>query len=277
MNAQGKIILKGLCVGGSMLVPGVSGGSMAMILGVYDRLIGAVSNFFQDVRGNALFLGLFSLGGALGLLLFARPLSRLIEAFPKPMLYFFIGAAAGSVPLIFRQARAGRFGWRLIVYPLIGIAAVSLLGRLPVSGGALTGGAAAGPVLAGWDGWGGPLWLTLAGIIAAVALVLPGISVSYLLLVMGLYDKVILAVSQLYLPLLLPLGFGAVLGVVLTTRLLETAMKRYPRATYLTILGFLLGSAASVFPGIPSGAELIVCPLLFLAGFGLILKISAAA
>ena len=105
-----------------------------------------------------------------------------------------------------------------------------------------------------------------------MALVLPGISVSYLLLVMGLYDKVILAVSQLYLPLLLPLGFGAVLGVVLTTRLLETAMKRYPRATYLTILGFLLGSAASVFPGIPSGAELIVCPLLFLAGFGLILR-----
>ena len=69
-----KIFLKGLCVGGTMLVPGVSGGSMAMILGIYDKLITSVSSFFACKKRNALFLLLFALGGGAGMLLFANPL-----------------------------------------------------------------------------------------------------------------------------------------------------------------------------------------------------------
>ncbi|MEA4891642.1 MAG: DUF368 domain-containing protein [Peptococcaceae bacterium] len=272
MNERGKTLLKGLCVGGSMLVPGVSGGSMAMILGIYNRLISAVSTFFRDVRGNAAFLGLFALGALVGLGLFARPLLKLIEIHPLPMRYFFIGAAAGSVPLVFRQARVCRFSWGAVIYPLLGLAVVGLLGLLPVT----PEGAAVPPVFTGAS-WAGQIRLLLAGVIAAVALVLPGISVSYMLLVMGLYDQVMTAVGRPDFSLLCPLGLGVFLGVVLTTRLLEKAMTRFPQATYLIILGFLLGSAASLFPGLPSGAGLLSCPLMFLAGFGIILRLSAAA
>ena len=265
MKEVGKTILKGFCVGGSMLVPGVSGGSMAMILGVYDRLIGAVASFFEAPRENAAFLGLFCLGGLLGLALLARPLWQLIEVYPRPLLYFFIGAAWGSVPMIFRQAGVQRLDWRALIYPVIGICIVGLLDALPAS--------AQGSGL--FDGGQAAVKLFVAGLAAAVALVLPGISVSYLLLVLGLYDQVLLAVSRLQIGRLLPLALGGLLGIILTTRLLEGMMRRYPRATYLTILGFLLGSAVSIFPGLPRGLEIILCPLLFGAGFGLIWKLSA--
>ena len=92
-----KIFLKGLCVGGTMLVPGVSGGSMAMILGIYDKLITSVSSFFACKKRNALFLLLFALGGGAGMLLFANPLLYLLQRYPLVLRWFFIGAVAGAL------------------------------------------------------------------------------------------------------------------------------------------------------------------------------------
>ena len=102
--------------------------------------------------------------------------------------------------------------------------------------------------------------MALAGVIAAVALVLPGISISYLLLVMGLYDEIMRAIGDFYLPFLIPFGVGLILGVVLTTRLLERAMNRHPLPTYLIILGFMFGSMVEVFPGIPPWPEVLLVP-----------------
>lgn len=100
-----KIFLKGLCVGGTMLVPGVSGGSMAMILGIYDKLITSVSSFFACKKRNALFLLLFALGGGAGMLLFANPLLYLLERYPLVLRWFFIGAVAGSTPMMLKKHR----------------------------------------------------------------------------------------------------------------------------------------------------------------------------
>lgn len=97
----------------------------------------------------------------------------------------------------------------------------------------------------------GALFLICAGLVAAVALVLPGISVSYLLLMMDMYNTVIQSISRLYLPYLLPLGAGVLLGIILTTKLLERAMEKHPQQTYLLILGFVLGSLPELFPGFP--------------------------
>lgn len=92
------IILKGMCVGSTMLIPGVSGGSMAMILGIYDKLISSVSSFLKHKKESALFLGLFLLGGIVGILLFARPMEYLLKHFTITVMYFFIGTAAGGMP-----------------------------------------------------------------------------------------------------------------------------------------------------------------------------------
>ena len=250
-------VLKGMIVGGTMLVPGCSGGSMAMILGVYNQLVTSVSSFFKHKRQSALFLALFALGGGVGMLLFAKPLLRLIERFPMPMLYLFLGAVAGSVPLVFRQARVHSFSWKIPVYIVLGLVAVFLIAALPTD--IFQSQRQAGLTSS--------LLLALAGVIAAVALVLPGISISYLLLVMGLYDEIMRAIGDFYLPFLIPFGVGLILGVVLTTRLLERAMNRHPLPTYLIILGFMFGSMVEVFPGIPPWPEVLLCLVTLAAGF----------
>ena len=123
-----KIFLKGLCVGGTMLVPGVSGGSMAMILGIYDKLITSVSSFFACKKRNALFLLLFALGGGAGMLLFANPLLYLPQRYPLVLRWFFIGAVAGSTPMMLKKSTdtqrllaaprvsRGRFQRRCIIF-----------------------------------------------------------------------------------------------------------------------------------------------------------------
>ena len=81
---------KSLIVGSTMLVPGVSGGSMAMILGIYTKLIHAVSSFMKDKLHNAFFLSVFLAGSLLGIVSFSKPILHLIETYPMPMLYFFM-------------------------------------------------------------------------------------------------------------------------------------------------------------------------------------------
>lgn len=252
MKQHAKTALKGLIVGSTMLVPGVSGASMAMILGVYGRLVSSVSSFLRDAKGNALFLLVFALGGGAGMLLFAQPLLTLIERYPMPTLYFFLGAVMGGVPMTVREAGIRRFSWRIPVYAALGAALVLSLNLLPAD---LFGGGA------------GVLPLLLAGLLAAVALVLPGISVSYMLLLLGLYDETMRAITQLRVPFLLALGAGLILGIVLTTKLLERAMTRHPEPTYLIILGFVFGSVLQIFPGVPQGWELPLCALTLAAGF----------
>ena len=251
MKQHWKTALKGLIVGSTMLVPGVSGASMAMILGVYGRLVSSVSSFFRDKKGNLLFLLLFALGGGTGMLLFARPLLALIERYPMPTLYFFLGAVLGGVPMTVREAGIRRFSWRIPVFAALGLAIVLALNLLPAN---LFGSEA------------GFLPLLLAGILAAVALVLP---ITYSLNVphTWLYDETMLAITELRVPFLLALGVGLILGIVLTTKLLERAMLRHPEPTYLIILGFLFGSVLQVFPGVPTGWELLLCPITLLAGF----------
>jgi len=259
-----ETVWKGMAIGGTMLVPGASGGSMAMILGIYDRLISAVSSFKKDIKGNLLFLILFVLGAGVGMLLFAKPLLGLIEVYPKPTLYFFLGAVAGGIPFIYKEAQVEGFAWRYPVYIVSGFLIVRLLAILPLFLGE--------GVNAGNGSMGR---LAVFGIIAATALVLPGISVSYLLLMFGIYESTMRAISEMNLSFLMPLGIGVVIGILLVTRGLEIAMTKHPKPTYLIILGFVIGSLIETFPGIPVGFEWIMCILTAVLGYSIIRRISA--
>ena len=100
-----KIILKGMWIGGTMTVPGVSGGSMAMIMGVYDRLISSISSFFKEPAESMAFLLKFVLGAGTGMVLFSRFISYLFTTRADvPLRFFFLGAVAGGVPMIYREA-----------------------------------------------------------------------------------------------------------------------------------------------------------------------------
>ncbi|HCL01079.1 MAG TPA: DUF368 domain-containing protein [Lachnoclostridium phytofermentans] len=248
---------KGVIVGGSMLVPGVSGGTMAMLLGIYDSLITSVSNFFQHPKKALKVLIPFVLGALLGMVVIAKPILALIEKYPMPTLYFFLGAVAGGIPFIIKKADVSKLSFSTVFYLLFGIALVVGIARLPENLFTVSLNVGLREILL----------LIAAGIFVAVALILPGISVSYMLLVMGMYQNTMDSISRVYLPYLIPLGIGGILGILLTTRLLEKAMNKYPRPTYLIILGFMIGSVAEIFPGVPNGLEWIWCIPCAVVGF----------
>lgn len=257
--------LKGLIVGGTMLVPGVSGGSMAIVLGIYDKLIHAVSALTRLDKASFFFLCAFSVGGGLGIIAFAKPLLHFMETYPIPTSYFFLGAVAGSVPITFRQGNISRLSAKAVLYILLGVAIVALFAAAPIDG-----------LHAQTDG--GLFFLILwivTGFVASIALILPGISVSYLLYLLGVYDQILLAISSLSFALLIPLGGGVIAGIVATTKLLEKAMNRYPQATYLIILGFVLGSMWELFPGVPTDLLSLASAVVPLAaGFAVIYTLS---
>ena len=236
------VILCGFITGSVMAVPGISGGSAAMVIGVYDDLLRAVSRCFSEPRRNIPLLLRFALGGILGLFLMAGAISWLLTTQAEvPVRFLFLGAVAGGIPAIFRKAGVRRLNASGLVLILSGAAAVLLLASFPE-----------GLFTPGERGFADMALQFTGGMLLAAALVLPGISASHFLYMLGIYDAVMEKLSTLDLIPLLPLAAGTVLGIFLTARLSETLFQRHQAGTFLVILGFMLASLREL---IPRGAE----------------------
>ena len=184
--------------------------------------------------------------------------------------YFFLGCVAGGAPMIFRSAKIKKVGIPVFIYPVLGIVAALLITLIPEGLLEINGTGTLAII-------GGIFIQLIGGIVVAVALVLPGISVSQMLLVLGVYEKITAAVDALDILTLfsfMPLVIGTVGGILLTTNLIEKAMKKQPTATYLIVFGFILGSLPELFPGLPTGWNLLVCPVLAALGFFAVFMIS---
>jgi len=252
------VIFKGFFIGGTMMVPGVSGGSMAMILGIYNRLIESIANFRKSPAKNIVFLIKFCIGAVLGIALFSKfIITPLLDLFPLQVSYFFLGSVAGGVPMIYKTAGVRKFSLNAIIYPVIGIIFVLLIAIIPE--GIFTPGATLT--------LGNILLQIFGGIIIAIGLILPGISVSQLLLMLGLYGSIISAMDTFNVLPFLPLAFGVIIGSLLSAKIMDKAMQKYPEATYLIVFGFLLGSLPELFPGLPTGINIPICILTFAVGF----------
>ena len=250
-------VLKGLWIGGTMTVPGVSGGSMAMILDIYDKMISAINGVFRRPWESLVFLAKVGVGALVGIALFSRVMLHLLTTYPMPTCYFFMGAILGGLPMILKSAQITRFRLSYLLCLVIGILLVLLIGQLPE-------GLFAADLS---QGISAVLLQVLAGVIIAVALVLPGISGSQMLLMLGMYQPVMTAISNFDLLALIPVAIGGLSGTLLSARLIEKAFERFPQATYLFIFGFILGSIPEIYPGVPSGGLLLLCPVMAVLGF----------
>lgn len=253
-------VLKGFAVGASMTVPGVSGGTMAMILGVYDRLITAVSRIFSEPKKHILFLLKFCAGGAAGVVLLAGVITwALSTPAGLPLRFAFMGAVAGGIPLIFRKAGLKKISIKSIPPILTGAVIVVLLAQLPegLFSPAREGAAAIAVRFAG-------------GVIVAAALVLPGISASHMMYMLGIYEPVMDSVSRFDILSLLPLAAGLLVGTFLTARLLEKLLERHSQGCYLVILGFMAGSLRELIPAGADGVQLMLGAACALIGFAIV-------
>ncbi len=257
-------MLKGVGVGASMLIPGVSGGTMAIILDIYDELISGVSSFFKDIKKNLFILSTFALGGIIGIFLFSKAILYVTTTYRMPMMFLFLGAIMGSVPMLYKKANIKKPAVYHFTYPAIGFLLVLLMALIPKN-------------LFKFDVNNNVfsiVMLIVAGIICAIALVLPGISVSYMLLLFGMYEPTMKAIQDLNIIYLIPLMIGGIVGVCGSAKVIESAMEKHTQATYMIIIGFLLGSILDVFPGVPIGIEWVICPITFCIGFSTIFFLS---
>ncbi len=284
---QVLLALKGMFIGGTMLIPGVSGGTMAIVLGVYQKLLHAVANIRKDFKSSILVLLPFALGGVAGAMLLASPIEKLMLTFPLPVMYFFIGSVAGGVPLLLRKAFAGEnkrsFKLKDVAAIVLGIAVTLVFSVIPEN-------------ILDLSGSSGVLSFVLffvIGTVCSLTLMLPGISTSYMLLVLGVINTVYKAFETLDVLVLLPMVLGALFGMLLFSKLIESQLARHPRTSFLTIFGFIIGSVVqlvikpvvTVSPfairfvpqtmcALPSGIEWLLCPLLFAAAFVVMFMIS---
>lgn len=258
-----KHTISGLIIGSSMLVPGVSGGTMAIILGIYDSLINAVSTIFKRFTYNFLFILQVAVGGIAGILLFSHMILGLIEKFKYPMMYLFMGAMLGSIPSLYRKGKIKKFNPLYLIWVIIGGVLVYAMNFLPKNKFTT--------IPTNFQGY---VMLFLCGAVIAIALILPGISTSHILLVMGMYESVWSAVSDLNFLYLFPIFLGVLAGVLLTTKILDSAMRRFPSQTHLLIIGFVLASLVDIFPGIPSNYSIVACIAGLIFGTGGIYLIS---
>lgn len=260
-----KTILCGTAVGGAMTVPGVSGGSAAMILGIYDDLIFAVSRALSEPKKNLALLLKFTVGACAGFLIIARLITFLLTSPAEiPLRFLFLGAVAGGIPMIFRKADITRLTAANTALILAGVSAVMLLSVLPE-----------GIFSPGGSGAAGVLVQFLGGLLLAAALVLPGISASHFLVMLGIYDDVLEKIAGFELLPLLPLAGGAAVGTFLTARALERLLKLRPRGTYLVILGFMVGSLRELLPHGAGAVQTATGMLCTIVGFAIVYRLQS--
>jgi len=236
------MVVRGFLIGTAEAVPGISGGTVALIVGIYKFLIDSISNFFltlarltgfksklqkSDLKIDWQKLGFIAIGMATGLVLMARLIEPLLENFRGVTLSFFGGLVLASV-----------------YYPLKLAGKVKALKFLWVAPGVAVGLVLSGEVFT----WQIEVITPVAAAIAISALVLPGVSGSFLLLLLGAYESTITALNNLDLGYLLSFAGGALIGLVTVVFVVRWFLLHFPAPTYFFMAGLMLGTLPALFP-----------------------------
>lgn len=246
--------IRGFCMALADSVPGVSGGTIAFILGFYDKFINSLDDLAygdREKKKKALFF-LFKiiLGWLVGMVLAVLILISLFEKHIYAVSSVFIGFIVFSIPLIVKEEKKTLKGkYQNLIFTLLGIIAVVLITYLnPVTGDA-------NAVDVSKLSMGLGFYVFVVAMIAISAMVLPGISGSTLLLIFGLYVPIISAIKELlhlnfdYLPVLIVFGLGVLTGILMVVRFIKLALKKYRSQSIYCILGLMVGSIYAIIMG----------------------------
>lgn len=258
---------RGFCMALADSVPGVSGGTIAFILGFYDKFINSLDDLaFGDIEKKKkafFFLIKLAIGWVIGMILAVLVLTNLFESHIYQVSSVFIGFILFSIPLIAREEKESLKGkYYNIIFMIIGILIVALITYFnPISG-------ESNVVDISNLNFGLALYIFVAATIAISAMVLPGISGSTLLLIFGLYIPIISAIKEFlhlnfsYLPALIVFGLGVIFGIILVIRLIRIALKKYRSQSIYCILGLMIGSIYAIIMG-PTTLDATTAPLSF--------------
>ena len=259
--------IRGFCMALADSVPGVSGGTIAFILGFYDKFINSLDGLMfgkkEEKKEAIKFLIKIGIGWVIGLILAVLVLTNLFQTQIYKVSSVFIGFIIFSIPLIIREEKEVLKGKYInLIFTLIGIAVVALITYFnPVSG--------EGNVVSLTNlNFGLIAYVFIAGMIAISAMVLPGISGSTLLLIFGLYIPIISAIKEFlhfnlsYFPVLFAFGIGIIIGVLVVIKLIKMALKKFRSQTIYCIIGLMIGSIYAIVMG-PTTLEVPHDPISF--------------
>ncbi len=238
------LTLKGMAMGAADVVPGVSGGTIAFISGIYEELLTSISavkfSLFkvfkeQGIKGvwtavNGNFLLALVIGIAISVLTLAKSLSWLLEHKPILLWSFFFGLVLASIWFVGKQIKVWNF--KTIIALSLGILVAYLITQMqPVIG--------ENPA---------PLYIVLSGALAISAMILPGISGSFILVLLGVYHIVLAAIHQRELVIISLFGLGAIIGLLTFSRVLKYVFERYRNTTLAVLTGFIIGALGKIWP-----------------------------
>lgn len=263
------LILKGMVIGLANIIPGVSGGTLMITLGIYEDIINAISHFFKNFKKNIQLLLPLGIGMGLSILILSKIISICLEKYQFATTFFFIGLILGGIPLLWKKAKVKRnnfINWFIFLLTFLLVTLFAFLNG--------------GENIVNLDNlkFFDYIILFLVGIISAATMVIPGISGSFVLMLLGYYKPIIDTIKTLTdfsvlghnLLILVPFGFGIIFGIIGVAKLIEFLLKKYTIQTYYGVLGFVLASMVAIIKPLlsvsPSIFELIIGIILVIGG-----------
>ena len=238
-----KYFLCGLIFGTANVIPGVSGGTMLVVFGIFDRLTESISGV-KKIFKNFPFLLTFALGAGAGILVSAKVISQMFVSFGVQTNMFFIGLILGGIPLIYRLGTAEKKPKPLCILPfviamafVIGLAVLEKLNIFSLTAETV-------------EGFDLVFSLKMVGsaALAAVTMIIPGISGSFVMMLLGVYETIIGALSTFNFYVIIPFAIGAVVGIVVGAKLISMLIAKNRLMVYSALMGLVIGSVYAILP-----------------------------
>lgn len=246
-----KAILKGMVIGVANIIPGVSGGTMAVAMGIYDKLIHAATHLFSEFKKSMKVLLPILLGAVIGIVVVARIIEYAFDKVPIQTNLFFIGLIVGGLPIMTQKVK----GKKIQVSHIIACVLFFVLVVGMAAMGEIEGKSAdmAFTVL-------NCLKLFVVGVVAAATMVIPGVSGSMMLMLMGYYNPVLKTINSFVSNLakgnlsgllqdctvLIPFGIGVVVGIFAIAKIIEKIFEKFPMQAYWAIIGLIVASPFAI-------------------------------
>ncbi len=246
-------LIKGVLVGVGAIVPGLSGGVLAVVFGIYEPLL----RFLADIRvkflENVRYFLPVGIGGVLGVFAFSAVVDYAFEYYPAPFTWLFIGFISGTFPSLIRTAgKEGRKNGHWLLLGIVAVGTFFLMSWMEtIQNVTIT------PNIGVW---------LLSGLMVGLGLIVPGLSPSNFLIYLGLYQPMAGGIKELDFGVIIPLALGLAVCILVFARMVSWLFKKAYTTLYHIIIGIVIGSTAAIIPGGVSGWMILLCAVLFLAG-----------
>lgn len=277
-----KNIIKGMMIGIANIMPGVSGGTLAVSMGIYDKLIHCITHILSEFKESMKFLLPIFAGAGIALVAITFVIEALFQYYPIPTNLLFIGLIVGGLPPVVTKVKSHKLSFGHILAGLLFFALVVGMAMMGDNGNRqVTLNLGIVPMIK----------LVLVGIIAAATMIIPGVSGSMVLLILGYYEPIIQQITAFCtavitldmagilhgIAILLPFGIGVLIGILGIAKIIEIIFEKYPVYAYCAIIGLIAASPIAIlvcsnFAGF-SVSVLLISIVTFAAGFGIAIKI----